>query len=91
MLVFRNYDSFSETAIINKYYVGKLYEVNVLLGYPKSLDIRLTSSKKATKFVLLFIWVETSHLGETFPRNEIFSSHVCMRKIPSEWDTFHHS
>lgn len=55
MLVFRNYDSFSETAIINKYYVGKLYEVNVLLGYPKSLDIRLTSSKKATKFVLLFI------------------------------------
>ena len=55
MRVFRNYDSFSETAIINKYYIGKLHEVNVLLGYPKSLDIRLTSSKKATKFVLLFI------------------------------------
>ena len=29
MRVFRNYDSFSETAIINKYYIGKLHEVNV--------------------------------------------------------------
>ena len=79
------------TNIILEIYMRSLF-IRLSKEFRYLADFQSKNNQIYIKLLLLkklFIWVETSHLGETFPLSEIFILCLHEKNIPPECDTFH--